>query len=271
MTEIIAIFNQAGGVGKTSLTRDLGFELGSNGWKVLLIDADPQGTLGRFLGHSPGEEPPHKLFWQAVCATPPEGDRPSTLPAIMKTEFRVEIGLSNRTLIGDELSLQQQADPGRLGNVLEPLKGTYDFILVDCPPKISEITVQILWACDTLLIPVQTEAKGIDSFTEIQMEIGRAQRRRRNFKLPLFKVAGVVPTLFDARLSVHKHHLLELQEDICPNFGYQVFNPVRKYISVSEAGTNRQPLKVYDSRCPANEDIAHIATSFMENRKAMNS
>jgi chromosome partitioning protein len=255
---IIAIFNQSGGVGKTSLTRDLGYEMATRNRRVLLIDADPQGTLGGFLGLSPAERRPAELFWSAVC-----GSEDAT-PTIFPTAYGLDIGLSNRFLIGDELSLMQQHDPARLLNALERVAASYDWVLFDCPPKISEITLQILLAVDGLLVPVQTEAKSVESFAEVQLEIAKAQRRRKNLRLPPLAVLGVAPTLYNPRLVLHRHHLKELTEEICPSFGYETLAPVRDYIGVSEAGTRRLPLKKYAPKCPATQDIATLADQLME-------
>jgi chromosome partitioning protein len=254
----VAIFNQSGGVGKTSLTRDLGYELATRGQRVLVIDADPQGTLGSFLGMEPAARPREETFWAAVC------DGAETAPRLWPTEFDLTIGLANRFLVGDELSLMQQSDPARLLAVVEAHLTGYDWVLFDCPPKISEITLQILLAADALLAPVQTEAKSVESFAEVQLEVVRAQRRRKNMRLPPLRVLGVVPTLYNPRLVLHRHHYAELTGRICPSFGFHVFSPIRDYVAVSEAGTRRQPLKCYAPRCPAAADVAALATAVLQ-------
>lgn len=254
----VAIFNQSGGVGKTSLTRDLGYELATRGRRVLVVDADPQGTLGSFLGLEPAPRPRAETFWASVC------DGGETAPRLWPTDFGLTVGLANRFLVGDELSLMQQSDPARLLAVVEAHLAAYDWVLFDCPPKISEITLQILLAADALLAPVQTEAKSVESFAEVQLEIVKAQRRRKNMRLTPLRVLGVVPTLYNPRLVLHRHHYAELAERICPSFGYHVFGPIRDYVAVSEAGTRRQPLQCYAPRCPAAADVAALATAVLE-------
>ncbi|MFQ3581383.1 MAG: ParA family protein [Chloracidobacterium sp.] len=253
----VAIFNQSGGVGKTSLTRDLGYELATRGQRVLVVDADPQGTLGSFLGLEPATRPRAETFWATVC------DGADAPPVVQPTAFALMLGLANRFLIGDELALMQQSDPARLLAVSEAHITDYDWVLFDCPPKISEITLQILLAADALLAPVQTEAKSVESFAEVQLEIVKAQRRRKNMRLAPLRVLGVVPTLYNPRLVLHRHHYAELTERICPSFGYHVFDPVRDYVAVSEAGTRRQPLKQYAPKCPATADVAALATAIL--------
>ncbi len=255
----LAVFNQSGGVGKTSLTRDLGYELALRGQRVLLIDADPQGTLGSFLGLEPATRARADTFWAAVC----DGD--DAPPVVHATAFDLTLGLANRFLIGDELALMQQNDPARLLAVVETHLNAYDWVLFDCPPKISEITVQILLAVEGLLAPVQTEAKAVESFAEVQLEIAKAQRRRKHMRLAPLRVLGVVPTLYNPRLVLHRHHYAELMRRIGPSFGYPVFAPIRDYVAVSEAGTRRQPLRRYAPKCPAAADVAALATALLGN------
>ncbi|MBX7224160.1 MAG: ParA family protein [Blastocatellia bacterium] len=263
-SQVIAIFNQAGGVAKTSLTRDLGFELSRANKRVLLIDADPQGTLGMFLGLNPAERSDQDMFWTAVC-TESEEERS---PAVVGTSFQLDVGLSNRSLIRCELELMNQQDGARLMSVLEDMRPRYDFILIDCPPKISEISVQVLLASDGLLIPVQTETKAVSNFAEVQLEIAKANRRRKSLKIKPLEVLGVVPTLYDSRYNVHRDHLAALTQTICPSFGYPVREPVRRYIAVSEAGMVGKPLQVYDPSCPANQDVASLANLLLEQKQA---
>lgn len=144
------------------------------------------------------------------------------------------------------------------------MRQTYDFILVDCPPKISEITIQVLLASDGLLIPVQPEGKAVTAFAEVQREIALTQERRRNMRLPGIKVLGVVPTLVNPRLLLHRHHLEEIEAGLCAPFGYRMLDPIRHYVAVAEAGTEGIPLGLYDPHCPVNETITHIADQVME-------
>lgn len=261
---IIAIFNQSGGVGKSTLTRDLGYELSLLNQKVLLIDADPQGTLGTFLGLNPGTLEEGETFWHVISS---RKKTPDDQPAISPSNFGMDVGLANRTLVDQEILLTQLHNQARLLSYLRKLKQQYDFILLDCSPKISEITFQILMACDGLLVPVQTEAKSVSAFFEVNYEIAKAQQRRLDFDKPPLEVIGIIPTLHNPRLLLHRHHLNELINNLCPQFGYRVFPPIKDYIAVSEAGTQEMPLKLYDPKCPVNEDLAFIANTIFETAK----
>lgn len=249
---IVAIFNQAGGVAKTTITRDLGFELAERRTRVLLLDADPQGTLGMFFGMTPSERPETDMFWTRVCSDE------EVSPTIHPTAWNLDIGLSNRTLIDHEIRLTEAKDPARLLAVLDDIKSRYDWIMIDCPPKISELTVQILLAADGLLLPVQTETKAVSNFAEVQVEITKANRRRKNMRLQPLHILGVIPTLYDSRYNLHRDNLAELTNTVCPSLQYRLFPPVRKFISVAEAGMVRRPLKMYDGKCPANQDVELI-------------
>lgn len=264
---IIAIFNQAGGVGKSTLTRDLGFELSQMGQKMLLVDGDSQGTLSSFLGMDPGNVAPQETFWHVV-ANPEK--TPSDHPAIAQTKFGMHIGIANRLLTDQEHLLAQQHNQARLLSFLKKLKENYDIILIDCSPKISEVVRQILMASDCLLIPVQTEVKSVSSFYEVHYEIKKAQQRRSDIDKPPLVVLGVVPTLHNPRRSVHVHHLNELKNTTCAAFEYHVYNPVRDYIAVTEAGTQEMPLKLYDSTCPVNLEITAIAQTVLKQISQLN-
>ena len=256
---VVAVFNQAGGVGKTTLTRDVGYELSSRGFKVLLVDADPQGTLGTFFGFSPGETPREQLFWSNICER--NNQKP---PSRVRTEFGLDVGLANRQLLTDEMFLMQQRDMARVAAVMGRLRKEYDWILIDCPPKMAEISYQILLAVDGLLVPVQTEPKAVVSFVETQLEIVDANGRRANMGLPPLRVYGVIPTIHNPRLLLHQHEHKALRDEVCPEFGYQLYPAIPRFIAVSEAGLLKRPLKDYDDRCPVNAVVAEITDRLLK-------
>src|SRR5262249_1709364 len=131
---VLAICNQAGGVGKTTTTRDLGYELSLRGFKVFLLDADSQGSLGEYFGCHPHGRPESEMFWSPLCADSPE--KPHLTEA-----YGLHIGLSNLLLTKGERLLVQQRNPMKLYGALQECRDSFDFILIDCPPHISEMTV----------------------------------------------------------------------------------------------------------------------------------
>ncbi|MBX7224296.1 MAG: ParA family protein [Blastocatellia bacterium] len=256
----IAVFNQSGGVAKTTLTRDLGYELAIRGLKILLIDADPQGTLGEFFGEKPNSKTVEEMFWTKVCR--PEYTK-RDVPTIIHSRFGLDVGLANRNLTNDEIFLSTQRDPGRMLSVIDTLRPSYDVILIDCSPKISEIIVQTLTAVDGLLIPVQTEGKSMSAFAEVQVEITKTQARRENLRIDPLEIVGVVPTLYSPTKNLHRHHLQELKGH-CERFGIEILGTFRDYIAVAEAGTQKKPLQLHAPTCPAVEDIKQITSVFLK-------
>lgn len=255
MARVIAVWNRAGGVGKTTIVRDLGYELARmHDQRVLLIDADSQGSLGEFIGLEPHDKSKEELFWETVCNAEIE-----TIPPIHST-FGLDIGLSNLYLAKQEEDLAKQFNHFRLRGVLEPLRDRYDFILIDCAPSISEVNRQVLAACDQILIPVQPEDKGVSGILRTQENIIEANRRRHPFFGPI-RCVGVIPTMLENR-RIHNHYL-EVIKEVVGTLLYPVLRPMRNYIAVTESCNGRKPLREYDAMCPALADIEEIATGLV--------
>ncbi|MBI4747234.1 MAG: ParA family protein [Acidobacteria bacterium] len=256
MTRSIAVFNHAGGVGKTTTTRDLGYEMASRGRKVLLIDADPQGSLSDFLGLDPHSRPHQEIFWQALLGeTGDATDLPA--PPHLESAFGMDIGLANLLVFQMEQRLAEMKNTQRLLDVLESIKDRYDFILIDCPPNVSEITVQVLMAVDEVLIPVQTEHKATIGLVIVQNEILKANQRRRRIR-PELQISGIVPTIFSSTKTEHRNYLQAIH-DFARQLSRRVLPPVSDRIAVAEASSAGKPLKVYAPNSPANADIEQIA------------
>lgn len=256
---VVAIWNRAGGVGKTTITRDLGYELALAKQRVLLIDADSQGSLGDFLGEKPHEKPKEDLFWEAVC----NGEE--SLPLLTQA-FKMDIGLSNLLLHKQEEDLAKQFNHFRFRVVLEPIRANYDFILIDCAPSVSEITRQVMAACDEVLIPVQPEDKGVSGLLRTQETIIESNKRRFPF-FPPIRCSGVVPTLVENR-TIHSHYLSKIK-NIALSFEYPVLKEVRRYVAVTEACNQRKPLRLYNEQCPALNDIVEISQFILSQKRAI--
>ena len=157
----IAVWNRAGGQAKTTLVKELGYEIlyQQPQTRLLLIDADSQANLGESYGLTPHKLPENDLFWAEICSEI-EFPQMKTVPTM-----GLEIGLSNLKLTKQERELERQKNMYRFRVAMEPLKDRYDLILVDCPPSESEIVVQVLLTCDFLLIPVLPEDKGVSGFS----------------------------------------------------------------------------------------------------------
>lgn len=149
MSEILAIANQKGGVGKTTTAINLGAALGALERRVLLVDCDPQGNATRGLGQQ--AVPPHLYHALTGECAPREAIRPSGFP-------NLDLLPSDRDLVGIEVEFVGQPDwERRLRHLLGAVSDEYDTVLLDCPPSLGHLTVNALAAADGLLVPLQCE------------------------------------------------------------------------------------------------------------------
>ena len=225
----IAIVNQKGGTGKTTTCENLGIGLAMEEKKVLLVDADPQGSLTISMGKE--EEGPPLLFFPFVG----KAKNPPPLPppeGILHHAEGVDLIPANIELAGLEVALVNSMNREKmLKQVLEGAKHEYDFILLDCTPSLGMLTVNALAAADTTLIPVQAQylsAKGLEQLLQTVQKV----RRQINPKL---KIEGILLTMTDSRT----------------NYGQQIDNLIR--------GAYGNKIKVFDQTIPRSVRAAEIS------------
>ena len=203
MGRMIAIGNQKGGVGKTTTTVNLGAALAFQGKKVLIIDMDSQGNATSGLGIERADV--KQSVYEVLV------DQIEAAGAILPTSREnLWILPSTLQLAGAEIELAT-ADQreSRLKQAIEPIKADYDYILVDCPPSLGQLSLNAFTASDTILIPVQCEYYALEGLSQLLNTIRLVQRTyNKNFR-----IEGVLLTMLDART----------------NLGYEVVEEVRKY------------------------------------------
>lgn len=234
------VFNHAGGAGKTSVTRDVGYELARQGQRVLLVDLDPQANLSAWLGVRQVDLS-QTVFQVAVDGAPlPEPTRVFGLDLIPS---QVDLALAEAQMLGQ---------PGAhlaLAQALEAVEDRYDLVLIDSPPSIGQLAILGAGAADKLLVPILTRAKGLDALPGLQKATSLYRRLRRDLTVALY-----IPTLYDSRRSHDREVLSALREHLSP-----ISEPVPQreavWLDSSAAG---EPVGVYAPGSPVHQDVTRL-------------
>lgn len=246
MTNVIALFNQSGGVGKSTLTMNLGYLLNMLNNRVLLIDMDPQGSLTLFMGLEPSEL--EITIYDSIIDEQPL--------KIHSFGNNLDLVPANIKLSGAELELVTvDMRDVRLDDVLKTIKNEYDFILIDCPPSLGILSYISLVASDYLLVPIQTQYKAFCG-TELLLNTVARVKKRANRHL---KIAGFVPTMYAKANSQDTRALDAIQEQM-KEFG-TIFPPIPRATVFADAVEKHLPLTQYNGKHPANEPLKELATA----------
>jgi len=232
MARIIAIANQKGGVGKTTTAVNLAAALAGTPKRVLLVDLDAQGNATMGSGVDKRDLPASTCD---VLLGELEG-----ADAIMETMEGYDLLPGNTDLTAAELELMAaDGREQRLKRALDPLRGRYDFIIIDCPPALSVLTLNALTAADSVLVPMQCEYYALEGISAL-METIEAIRSRLN---PGLEIEGVLRTMFDVRNNLTNAVSSELVE----HFGDKVFRTiVPRNVRLAEAPSHGQSIVGYD-------------------------
>ncbi len=248
MTKIIALFNQSGGVAKTTLTMNLGFHLAEKKYRVLLVDLDPQGSLTTFMGLEPNEL--EQTIYNAIIFH-------ESLP-IHRDIHNMDLSPANIDLSGAELELvMADLRDFRLKQALEPVQSQYDFILIDCPPSLGLLSYISLVAATHVLIPIQAEYKALRG-TELLFQTIQRVKKGANKKL---KIAGFVPTMYNVR-TIHSEKSLKAIKELA-KLG-EVFPPIPRTIVFADASQKQLPLAKYEPKHSVLTLMKQIANSLIE-------
>ena len=232
MARILAVANQKGGVGKTTTSVNLAAGMAQSGRRVLLVDLDPQGnaTMGSGVNKSKLDRTIYHILLGLADAS----------NIRMRVESGYDLIPANRELAGAEVELVDLPNrEGRLRAALERVGSEYDFILIDCPPSLSLLTVNAFAAADQVLIPMQCEYYALEGLSDL---VGTIKRVRANLN-PRLEIAGLVRTMFDPRNTLAHHVSQQLEQ----HFGDKVYRTlVPRNVRLAEAPSYGAPAVVWD-------------------------
>lgn len=219
-------------MGKTTLTANVGYHLNRVGKRVLLVDMDSQASLTRYCGLQPNN----------LKSTIEDALLDEANPFISKEWYGVDLIPASSNLVSVYTQLPQMEKwHFRLKHTLSTLRQEYDYILIDCPPNLGPLSILSLIASTHLIIPVQTNSKGLEGAEDLRDTINEI-RSKANRSL---QVIGAVPTMFDSRNKHDREHLAEIRDE----FGkLSVLPPIPKATDINNSWQARKPIAVFNHK-----------------------
>lgn len=249
--KIVSIFNQKGGVGKTTTNINLAAYLALKGQKVLVIDIDPQGNTSSGLGI---DKENVSLTTNELLLT---DESINNMILNVETIENLYIVPSNMELAGADLELgYRDQREFTLKNKLDELESRFDYLVIDCPPSLGLLTINALTASDSVLIPMQCEYYALEGISQLLKTIQKVKKGlNKNIE-----VEGVVLTMFDPRRNLQ----LQVAEELKSYFGDLVYeNSIPRNIRLAEAPSHGIPIALYDPKAKGAEAYSDLADEFL--------
>ena len=253
--QIISVINQKGGVGKTTTVINLAAGLSQLKKKILVIDLDPQGNATTGLGLSNTENSSNTIYGVL------NGTREIN-HVINKTQFdNLDMITSNVDLSGLEVETADDSNrafilKSKLTAYLNTSRGSYDYILIDCPPSLSLLTVMALVSSNSLLVPLQTEFFALEGLTQLMKTIERIKVSLN----PELKIRGILLTMYDKRNKLSS----QVEKEARDYFSEKVYSTViPRNVRLSEAPSHGMPVLIYDKSCPGSKSYFNFTDEFI--------
>jgi chromosome partitioning protein len=255
MVKVITVFNQKGGVGKTTTNINLCSYLAMEGYKVLSIDIDPQGNTTSGLGFD--KRKIETSIYDVIT------DDTSIEEAMVKCEFvdNFYIVPSTMSLAGAEVEIIDKINREKiLREKIKDIEGKFDFVFIDCPPSLGFLTINALTASNSVLIPIQCEFYALEGVGQL---VNTIQLVKKSLN-PNIDIEGVVLSMFDSRTNLSN----EVVSEVKKYFKNKVYNTtIPRNIRLAESPSFGLPIMLYDNKCKGAEAYEKLAKEFLERQE----